>query len=146
MTTILALANALIFALLGGLHLYWMLGGKWGLALALPTNPGGGGERTMNPGPLACLAVALGLLGFAAYHVSLAIGFAQGRPPLANKWVIWGIAGIFLLRAVGDFRYVGFFKKIKDTEFGRMDTRWYVPLCLYLGLSSAWIGFIVYRS
>jgi hypothetical protein len=139
MSTAFALLNALIFALLGGLHLYWMLGGKRGLAQALPTRPGSA-ERMLNPGPLACAAVALGLFGFALYNVSLAIGFAQGQPPIANKWAIWAISGIFLLRAIGDFRYVGFFKKIKGTEFGRMDTRWYAPLCLYLGVSSMWIA------
>ena len=144
MTTILALLNASIFALLGGLHLYWMAGGKWSLAQALPTDPNGG-ERTMNPGPLACVVVALGLLGFALYNLSLGMGFSLGLPFGAEKWGIWVLAGIFLLRAVGDFRYVGFFKKIKDTAFGRMDTRWYAPLCLYLGLSSAWIGFALQR-
>ena len=139
MTTILALANSLIFALLSGLHLYWMLGGKWGLDQVLPTKLGGG-ERMLNPGPVACIVVALGLLGFALYNVGLGLGFSLGLPFGAEKWGIWVLAGIFLLRAVGDFRYVGFFKKIKNTAFGRMDTRWYAPLCLYLGISSVWIA------
>ena len=140
MTAVLAFTNALIFALLGCLHIYWMVGGKWGLAQALPTDDSG--QRMLNPGPLACLGVASGLLGFALYNASMGIGFEQHQTPTANKWVIWVIAGIFLLRAVGDFRYVGFFKKVKNTEFGKMDTRWYAPLCLYLSLSSAWIGWI----
>jgi Protein of unknown function (DUF3995) len=139
MTTILALANALIFALLGGLHLYWMLGGKWGLEQVLPTRLGSG-ERMFNSGPVACIVVALGLLGFALYNVGLGLGFSLGLPFGAEKWGVWVLAGIFLMRAVGDFHYVGFFKKIKDTSFGLMDTRWYVPLCLYLGVSSVWIA------
>ncbi len=139
MTTALALINALIFTLLGGLHFYWMLGGKWGLDQVLPTRLGGG-ERRLNPGPVACIVVALGLLGFALYNVGLGLGFSLGLPFGAEKWGIWVLAGIFLLRAVGDFRYVGFFKKIKDTPFGKMDTRWYAPLCLYLGVSSLWIA------
>ncbi len=142
MINFLALTNAILFALLSGLHFYWMLGGKWGLAQALPTREDHG-MRILTPGPMACLGVALGLLSFALYHVSLWIGFAHGLPTMATKWVIWVIAGIFLLRAVGDFRYVGFFKKVKNTEFGKMDTKWYVPLCLYLGLSSLWIGWVM---
>lgn len=139
MTILLAFFNASIFALLGSLHLYWMLGGKWGLDQALPTRLGSA-ERMLNPGPLACVVVALGLFGFALYNLSLGLGFSLGLPFEAEKWGIWVLSGTFLLRAVGDFRYVGFFKKIKDTAFGRMDTRWYAPLCLYLGVSSAWIA------
>ncbi|WP_222439555.1 DUF3995 domain-containing protein [Spirosoma utsteinense] len=31
-------------------------------------------------------------------------------------------------------RYVGFFKKIKHTPFGKNDTRYYSPLCLLIGV------------
>ena len=37
-----------------------------------------------------------------------------------------------LARAIGDFRYVGFFKRVRDTPFARMDTLLYSPLCLAL--------------
>lgn len=30
--------------------------------------------------------------------------------------------------------YIGFFKKIKNTRFGRNDTKYYSPLCLLIGL------------
>ncbi len=145
MAKTLALTNAILFALLGGLHVYWMLGGKWGLMQALPTSEDEN-KPLLNPGPIACLGVALGLFGVAFYSISLMIGFAQGQPTGATKWVIWAISGVFLLRAVGDFRYVGFFKKVKNTEFGKMDTKWYVPLCLYLGLSSTWIGWVLFNK
>ena len=138
MTTVLALTNAFIFTLLGLLHLYWMLGGKWGLAQALPSSETG--EGILKPGPAACLIVALGLLGFAFYNISLGLGWSLALPFGLEKWGIWVLAAIFMLRAIGDFRFIGFFKKVKNTVFGKMDTRWYAPLCLYLGLSSAWIG------
>lgn len=35
-----------------------------------------------------------------------------------------------LARAVGDFRLVGFFKKVKGSEFALMDTLLYSPLCV----------------
>ena len=41
------------------------------------------------------------------------------------------------VRAVGDRKYVGFFKRVRDTEFARRDSRIYSPLCLLLGLGAA---------
>jgi hypothetical protein len=38
------------------------------------------------------------------------------------------------LRAIGDFNYVGFFKKIKHTKFGKNDTKYFSPLCLTIGV------------
>ncbi|TKI67695.1 DUF3995 domain-containing protein [Lysinibacillus mangiferihumi] len=43
-------------------------------------------------------------------------------------------AVIFLIRAIGDFKYVGFFKKIKHSQFARNDTWLYSPLCLFISL------------
>jgi uncharacterized membrane protein SpoIIM required for sporulation len=46
----------------------------------------------------------------------------------------WLIAAVFALRAIGDFRYVGFFKRIRDTRFARLDTLAYWPLCAVLAV------------
>ncbi len=138
MTNLLALFNGTIVAAIGLLHAYWMLGGRWGWSKALPSSESG--ALIMNSGPVACLVVAVGLLGFALYYFSLGLHFPLGLPFKAGKWGIWVLAGIFLLRAAGDFRYVGFFKKVKNTAFGRMDTRWYAPLCAVLGFTSILIG------
>jgi hypothetical protein len=43
-----------------------------------------------------------------------------------------GVAVILLLRGIGDFRYVGLFKRVRDTPFARMDSRVYTPLVLAL--------------
>lgn len=52
-----------------------------------------------------------------------------------NFYVYSGIflSTIFTLRAIGEFNAVGFFKKIKDTEFAIYDTKYFSPLCLILG-------------
>jgi catechol 2,3-dioxygenase-like lactoylglutathione lyase family enzyme len=47
---------------------------------------------------------------------------------------------VFLLRAVGDFRLVGFFKRVRGTPFARWDTRLFSPLCVALGLASLWVA------
>jgi hypothetical protein len=41
---------------------------------------------------------------------------------------------LFILRAIGDFKYLGFFKKIKNTKFGQNDTKYFAPLCLIIGI------------
>jgi hypothetical protein len=46
----------------------------------------------------------------------------------------WLIAAAFALRAIGDFRYVGFFKRIRGSRFARLDTFAYSPLCAFLAL------------
>jgi hypothetical protein len=34
-----------------------------------------------------------------------------------------------LFATVCDFKYVGFFKKVVDTEFARNDTNYFTPIC-----------------
>lgn len=45
-----------------------------------------------------------------------------------------------LLRSIGDFRYVGFFKRARGSRFAELDTRFYSPLCLPLALATAWVA------
>ncbi|HMX40601.1 MAG TPA: DUF3995 domain-containing protein [Saprospiraceae bacterium] len=138
MLTLICTLNALIFTALGGLHLYWMGGGRWGLRQALPSTPSG--APLFQPGLVACAVVGVGLMGFAVFWAMLASG--EPLPFGAGRWGTWASAAIFSLRAVGDFRYVGLFRRVRDTDFGRMDGRWYTPLCVYLGLSSAYAGWL----
>jgi hypothetical protein len=46
-----------------------------------------------------------------------------------------------LARAMGDFNYVGFFKRVRGTRFARMDTLLYSPLCLALAVGVAAVTF-----
>ena len=61
-------------------------------------------------------------------------------------WVMmisnWMIPAIFLLRAIGDFNDVGFFKKRRQTYFGKLDSRVYSPLCLGMGLMGLMVNII----
>ena len=54
-------------------------------------------------------------------------------------YVGWVISSIFILRSIGDFKYIGFFKKLKTSKFGKMDSKLFSPLCLTIGL----IGIII---
>jgi hypothetical protein len=125
-----------VFLSLASIHVYWAFGGKWGWEGAIPTLDG---EALFNPGRYSTLLVAMALL--AAAIVSLWRGLSADIGPM---WIphtgIWVIAGVFTLRAIGDFRYYGLFKKERDTIFARNDSRIYVPLCLAIAGFALWLA------
>jgi hypothetical protein len=132
MTFLIALLLFLIFLFLSSIHFYWAFGGKWGSTAVIPTKDDS--QPALNPGIIATLIVAFGLMGFAILPLVVTGTIHFQLPHWLEKSALWIIAGIFLLRAIGDFNYVGFFKKRKDTEFGKNDSRYYSPLCLMIGL------------
>lgn len=124
---------AVAFAAMALLHIYWAAGGRRGRAVAVPVARGG---RLFNPSALGTLAVAAAL--FSAMLIILGrLGvWAAPLPGWVFDWGTWGVALAFLARAVGDFRYVGFFKRVRGTAFARWDTRLFSPLCLFISLSA----------
>ena len=130
MITLFALILTLIFLFLSLLHFYWVAGGKWGLDAAIPTVSSG--EKRLNPPILATIIVALALLAMSILYL-LHSGYLSLTIP---EWIItgssWFIPSIFLLRSIGEFKYVGLFKKVKDTTFAKADTKFFVPLCLFV--------------
>ena len=123
------IVTVIILFVISVVHFYWALGGVWGTDKALPTD--NKGNKLLNPPqPLSAL-VGLVMFGFA--YVAYALW--QGNDDNIIVYAGWGIATIFLLRVIGDFRMVGLFKKIKDTPFAKYDTWFYIPLCLSIGLS-----------
>jgi Protein of unknown function (DUF3995) len=139
--TILSLAawtGAVVFALIAGLHIFWALGGKWGAAAAVPEIPGK--ELAIRPGVLATLAVA-GALAAAAYLVLARIEvLPRAWPAGLETGIMFAGAAVFGLRAIGEFRYVGFFARVRDTRFARLDRALYSPLCLCLSVLFGALG------
>ena len=132
------LINMLIFAALSILHFYWAAGGKWGATNSVPAKASG--ETLFMPSPLATFVVALGLLGLALVMLGNS-GFFDFL--IARKYLYYAdiaIGALFIIRAIGDFLYVGFFKKVIGTVFAKYDTAFYSPLCLLLGLISIYLG------
>lgn len=125
-----AVVAATIFVFLSAIHFYWAFGGRWGMGKAVPVNAAG--EPMLKPGAVGTFIVALGLLFFALVLTANTGAFDN----LINRriviWATRGIAVIFALRAIGDFKYVGLFRKVKQTPFGRRDTLLFTPLCLVL--------------
>ena len=135
---VIALASALVLGALSGLHVYWALGGRWGGAAAVPTRPGG--PPTFAPSEAGTLAVAAAL-AVAAYLILVRGGLAR---PVGPGWLYaagaWGLGLVFVARAVGDFRYVGLFKRVRGTPFAVRDDWLYVPLCAALGAAVLWLA------
>ncbi|WP_347374594.1 DUF3995 domain-containing protein [Aequorivita sp. Q41] len=129
---ILAIILSILLFVLGLIHFNWVIGGTFGYSEALPTNENG--DRVLSPKKIDSASVAIGLIAFGTFYIFKA-GIIDYNLPL---WILnYGsciIPAIFLLRAMGDFKYVGFFKKIKNTPFGKLDTILFSPLCLLIGI------------
>ena len=131
-------AAALVLAGIAALHLYWARGGTAGALAAIPER---GGRPTFSPRPLTTALVALAF--FAASAIVLARIGAWGPTSGPTWWVrlgTWCIGGAFLLRAIGDFRFVGFFKRVRGTRFAGLDSRIYSPLSLAVGAAVLWLA------
>ncbi len=134
----LAIILILIFLAIAAIHFYWAFGGRKWANLALPT--ANGSTPIFKPRLLETLAVAVGFLGFV--YIILCEANVLNHSGLLVKYGSWFIPFVFIVRAIGEFRYVGFFKKIKHTDFGRMDSKYYSPLCLIVGIIALAIKFL----
>ena len=121
-----------IFILLSAIHFYWGLGGKWGTNASIPTNENN--KQIMHPKLLDCFVVGTGLLSFGVFILIKIKIVSFDLPSFLLKYGLTAISILFILRATGEFKYAGFFKKIKNTHFGQMDTKYYSPLCLLIGI------------
>jgi Protein of unknown function (DUF3995) len=129
---------ASVLLVLSGLHLYWAAGGRGPSAATVPQVDG---RPAFVPGTVATLLVAAAL-ACAAAIVLVRAGVWSAPPVLATLagWGAWVLAVVFLGRALGDFRLVGFTKRVRGTAFARRDTALYSPLCAALGLAILWIA------
>lgn len=138
---IFAWINVVILFTISALHIYWASGGTFGKYVAIPENDG---HLLFVPGAPVTLVVAMGLAAAALF-----ILFKVAMLPLSQiSWIpewlsvsgLWILGLVFLGRAIGDFHYVGFFKKVKNTKFARFDSIYYSPLCLLLAFNSVMIA------
>jgi hypothetical protein len=126
------------FAVLAVLHFIWIF-----RPIASGVLPAENGVPVLRPGPLLTLAVAVMLSACAASVYALGHPFAflpQWMAVAANAC----IAAAFALRAVGDFKYVGFSKTRKEGLFASRDSWIYSPLCILISMGE--IILLVVRS
>lgn len=128
------LISAGILSLISMLHIYWAFGGSWGTGSVIPRKKGES-QPAFVPGKSGTLLVAFLLL------IAVCLLVVQGdflpfiKASAISRWGCIVCAAVFLLRSIGDFNYVGFFKKVKHSAFATNDTFLYSPLCLYLGIN-----------
>jgi hypothetical protein len=127
------------FFFLSSIHFYWALGGRWGLESAVPTKSIGG--SVFSPSVMTTVAVAIGLLVMGFLQLKHALPYSNKIDFRIFKFSEFAIALVFLIRAVGDFKYVGFFKKVNETAFAKKDLLFYSPLCLLIAIGTGWLAF-----
>jgi Protein of unknown function (DUF3995) len=137
MAVTVAITLVAIFSALALLHLYWAAGGR---ALKLAAIPEIDGRRAFAPSATGTVAVA-----FALFAAALLTAVASGLlslpvPSLAIEVPVFALALILFARAIGDFRLVGFFKRVHGSRFARLDTIVFSPLCLALAGGVFFVG------
>ena len=140
MVMILSLLLFLVFVVLGSFHFYWLFGGTWAVGKVIPTK--GNGECLPEIPKIATLIVGVVLVSFGLIYL-MKSGLINIQGP---NWMInygyWFIPSIFILRAIGEFKYVGFFKKVKHTTFANSDSKVFIPLCLVIGIMGILVQFM----
>lgn len=137
MTGAIAAVVCLVLAALASWHV-WMA--------FLPAGRGSAAVPSVDGNPLfvpsrrTTLAVAAALLLFAGLVAATAGLVGVGLSPVVLSWASYALALGFLARAVGEFRYVGFFKRVRGSRFARLDSSLYSPLCLALAIAVAWVA------
>ena len=105
-------------------HVYWAFGGWAGRDKVTPTV---NGKPLLRIGFAACLGMAWIFLLLAGVPV-------VAMNVTLRKWLLIGMIVAFSARAIGDFKYVGFFKSVKGTPFADWDTRMFSPLNVLLAV------------
>lgn len=129
---IILLTLSFIFLVISVIHFLWALGSQWNFEKVIPIKENG--ERLFTPRKIDCAVVGLGLLAIALFYLLQSDLFDISLPNWVLKYGGLCIPLIFLLRAMGDFRYAGFFKKIKNSPFAEWDSKLFSPLCLLIAI------------
>lgn len=132
MTSLAPWAAALGATMLGGisaLHFAWASGVRWGIDAALPSVDG---RAAFTPSRAMTVAVACVFGGAGALLV-----LATRTQLRATAWLCAAGAVVCALRAIGDFRLVGWSKRQRGSAFAYWDDRLFTPLAATLALCFA---------
>jgi hypothetical protein len=137
MTMVVGAVVSVVFVTLALWHVRMALFPASGLSSAVPSVSG---KPLFMPSAKATLAVAAVLLLFACLVAAAAGIIDVGLPVRVLCWLCGALALGLLARAIGDFKYVGFFKRVRDSRFARLDSLLYSPLCLLLAIGVALVA------
>jgi hypothetical protein len=98
------------------------------------------GRPLFVPSRKATAAVGVAMLFFAGLVAATAGMMSVALPPVALSGLCCALALGLLARAVGEFKYVGFFKRVRRSRFARLDTLIYSPICVLLAMGVAFVA------
>lgn len=81
-------------------------------------------------------------MAFGVFYVFISGLIESNLPEWTMKFGNWITPMLFLLRAIGEFKFIGFFKSVKRTSFGKLDNKFFSPLCLLIGIFGIIIQFM----
>jgi len=137
----LASISSVLLIGIGMLHFYWAVGGKWAIKSVSPTK--GVNEPIKMPGFAITFLVGIIILCVGLMYAvqGNVIQFKTlGKVPY---YIVLIFAIIFLIRVIGDFKYVGLFKSIKTTTFAKYDNLIFIPVCLFFSLVGFLLTFLI---
>jgi hypothetical protein len=137
MTDLVATGVTVVFFVLASWHFYMALRQPVGASGAVPSVDG---KPLFVPSRRSTVAVGVVLLLFATLVAATAGLVRIGLPQNALSGLSVALALGLAARAVGEFKYVGFFKRVRGTRFATLDTLVYSPLCLLLAAGVAWVA------
>ncbi len=139
MLTYVSMLGAALFGVLALIHFGWAATGRVPAAV-VPTK--GDGTRLFEPKRSESAVVGSALL-VAAFLLLQRGGVGPTvLPHWARATGSAVIAIMMLLRAIGDRQYVGLFKRVRKSVFGRLDTAYYTPLVILLGTFAGLVAFL----
>ncbi|HYW55836.1 MAG TPA: DUF3995 domain-containing protein [Polaromonas sp.] len=119
----------------------------WHFRMALlPTQGASGAVPSVDGKPLfvpsvaSTVAVGVVLLVFAGLVAATADLVQVGLSTSVLSWISYALALGLLARALGEFKYVGLFKRVRGSRFAELDTWVYSPLCLLLAIGVALVA------
>jgi len=128
---------ALCLLAIAAVHFYWALRCMEGRVVLVPEMDG---RPVYSPRNTDCLDVGAALV-LSCVIVAVRGGVVHSSMP--EEWIqvaTLSVGVVLLARAVGDFRCVGIFKRVRDTPFAEWDTRLFSPLSLLLGAATIWVA------
>jgi hypothetical protein len=140
-----ATATAAVLLAIGGLHVYWLLGGRWPGRDAASLNAkvvgGRSGAGARMPRRLPTAVVSAALIGVALGALA-ARGVIALPLPGTVRALTWVAAGALAVRGIGGFFDRWLRPHTAALPFARLNVRIYSPLCVALaaGLVAALVG------
>lgn len=134
MNTVVASIVSSVFVVLALWHFRMALQSGFGSSGAVPSVQG---KPLFVPSRAATVAVGVALLLFVGLVAATSGAVSLGLPQAVLRWLSLALAAGLFARAVGEFKYVGLFKRVRGSRFATLDSFVYSPLCLLLSVGVA---------